>query len=214
MQPSAALARVLRARPGRAASDLGGARRGRARPGRRGARAASPSEPEDADASPTTADAADPRRRRRPAQRRQVDADQHLARRGAPDRLRPARHDARRDRGRRSSATASSYDADRHRRPAPARQGVRGDREVLGGQDAAGDRRRQRRAAAARRDAGRSPTRTRTSPATSSKAGRAVVVAVNKWDAVDDYQRETLAARDRAQAGLPALCAACTSSRR
>ncbi|MCK7496726.1 MAG: hypothetical protein MZW92_41825 [Comamonadaceae bacterium] len=36
--------------------------------------------------------------------------------------------------------------ADRHRRPAPQGQGVRGDREVLGGQDAAGHRRRQRRA--------------------------------------------------------------------
>ena len=35
------------------------------------------------------------------------------------------------------------------------RQGVRGDREVLGRQDAAGDRRRQRRAAADRRDPGR-----------------------------------------------------------
>ncbi|MCK7496725.1 MAG: hypothetical protein MZW92_41820 [Comamonadaceae bacterium] len=44
--------------------------------------------------------------------------------------------------------------------------------------------------AAARRDAGRDATRTRTSPATSSKSGRAVVVAVNKWDAIDDYQRQ------------------------
>ena len=35
--------------------------------------------------------------------------------------------------------------ADRHRRHAPARQGVRGGREVLGDQDAAGDRGRQRR---------------------------------------------------------------------
>ena len=44
---------------------------------------------------------------------------------------------------------------DRHRRPAPQGQGVRGDREVLGRQDAAGDRRRQRRPAAARRHPGR-----------------------------------------------------------
>ena len=44
---------------------------------------------------------------------------------------------------------------DRHRRPAPQGQGVRGDREVLGGQDAAGHRRCQRGAAAARRHPGR-----------------------------------------------------------
>ena len=44
--------------------------------------------------------------------------------------------------------------ADRHRRPAPARQGVRGGREVLGRQDAAVGRRRQRRRARARRAPG------------------------------------------------------------
>ncbi len=44
--------------------------------------------------------------------------------------------------------------ADRHRRYPPPRQGVRSDREVLGRQDAAVDRRRQRRRAAARRPAG------------------------------------------------------------
>ena len=45
---------------------------------------------------------------RRPAQRGQVHADQHLARRGAAGRLRPARHHARRDRRCPSSATASA----------------------------------------------------------------------------------------------------------
>ena len=45
--------------------------------------------------------------------------------------------------------------ADRHRGPAPQGQGVRGHREVLGGQDAAGHRIGQRGAAAARCDAGR-----------------------------------------------------------
>ena len=44
---------------------------------------------------------------------------------------------------------------DRHRRPAAQGQGVRGGREVLGRQDAAGDRRGQRRPAPARRHPGR-----------------------------------------------------------
>ena len=35
------------------------------------------------------------------------------------------------------------------------------------------------------------------------ESGRAVVVAVNKWDAVDAYQRETLRALDRAAPGVP-----------
>ena len=35
------------------------------------------------------------------------------------------------------------------------------------------------------------------------ESGRAVVLAVNKWDAVDDYQRETLRALDRAAPGVP-----------
>ena len=76
---------------------------------------------------------------RRPAQRRQVDADQHLAGRGAPGRLRPAGHHARRDLGA-VRAQRPELRADRHGRPAPQGQGVRGDREVLGGQDAAGHR--------------------------------------------------------------------------
>ena len=35
------------------------------------------------------------------------------------------------------------------------------------------------------------------------ESGRAVVLAVNKWDAVDDYQREAAAALDRAAPGVP-----------
>ena len=38
----------------------------------------------------------------------------------------------------------------------------------------------------------RSRTRTHTSPATSSKAGRALVIAVNKWDGLDEYQRDRI----------------------
>ena len=52
--------------------------------------------------------AADQAGRGRPAQRRQVDADQHLAGRGAAGGLRPAGHHARRDLACRSSATARS----------------------------------------------------------------------------------------------------------
>ena len=75
--------------------------------------------------------------------------------------------------------------ADRHRRRAPPRQGVRGGREILGDQDAAGDRGRQRRRAAARRAQATSPSRTRTSPATSSRRAARWWSAVNKWDALD-----------------------------
>ena len=35
------------------------------------------------------------------------------------------------------------------------------------------------------------------------ESGRAVVVAVNKWDAVDAYQKRDAAALDRAAAGVP-----------
>ena len=34
-------------------------------------------------------------------------------------------------------------------------------------------------------------------------AGRAVVIAINKWDAIDSYQRADARALDRVAAGLP-----------
>ena len=84
---------------------------GVAQPGRGGARARlRPRRRRGRGRATGDADAADPPRRRRPAERRQVDADQHLARRGAAGRLRPAGHDARRDPSCRSSATASSFE--------------------------------------------------------------------------------------------------------
>ena len=107
-------------------------------------------------------------RDRRAPERRQVDARQHAARRGARDRVRPAGHDARLDLSR-LRAQRPPVHADRHRGRAPPRQGAGGDREVLGDQDAAGDRGRQRRRAAVRRASRASPSRTRTSPATSSR---------------------------------------------
>ena len=39
------------------------------------------------------------------------------------------------------------------------------------------------------------------------ESGRAVVLAVNKWDAIDSYQREQVAAFDRATLGLFEVCA-------
>jgi GTP-binding protein len=53
-------------------------------------------EPEDEEGAATPARRPDPPGRGRPAQRRQVHADQRLAGRGAPGGLRPARHHARR----------------------------------------------------------------------------------------------------------------------
>ncbi len=107
---------------------------------------------------------------RRPTECGQVDADQHAARRGAADRIRSAGNDARfgRDRLR---ARPQAVHADRHRRRAPPRQGHRHDREVLGREDPAGDRGLQRLRADARCDARAWPTRTPTSPATSSRPG-------------------------------------------
>ena len=55
--------------------------------------------------------------------------------------------------------------ADRHRRLAPSRQGIRSDRKVLGREDASVDLGRERGDPAARRAARISPSRTRTSPA-------------------------------------------------
>ena len=101
----AAARRVLRARPRRAASGLGGARAGRRLARRGGARGrARPRARRRARRRRRALEragrcrCADPPRRRRPAQRRQVDADQRLARRGAAGRVRPAGNDARRDR--------------------------------------------------------------------------------------------------------------------
>ena len=86
-------------------------------------------------------------------ERRQVDADQHAARRGTRDRVRPAGHDARFAlsgfRPRRSPLHAH-----RHGRRAQARQGHRRHREIFRDQDAAGDRGRQRRHPAGRRAGG------------------------------------------------------------
>ena len=98
--------------------------------------------------------AADPPGRGGPAQRGQEHPDQYLARRGAPDRLRPAGHDPRCDPCA-VRAGRAEVRIDRYRGPAPKGQGLRGHREVLGGQDAAGDRRRERGCLAARCHPGR-----------------------------------------------------------
>ena len=92
-------------------------------------------------------------RDRRPAERRQVHAGQRAGRRGARDRLRRAGHDARRDRGafERNGRRYTLIDTAGLRRRGKV---LRGGGEVLGGQDAAGDRGRQRRGAGARRRGG------------------------------------------------------------
>ena len=150
---------------------------------------------------------------RRPAQRRQVDARQHAARRGARDRLRPAGHDARLDLPR-FRARRPPLHADRHRRRPAPRQGVRGGREVLGDQDAAGDRGRQRRGAAARRAARRSPSRTRISPATSSRPAARWSSASTSGTACAADRRERRQARVRAQARASCRSPTTTTSRR
>ena len=91
----------------RCIGDLGGARAGHPRPGRLALEPLAPARARRRGRG-RRGQQADQAGGRRPAQRRQVDADQHLARRGAAGRLRPARHHARCDRRARSSATASA----------------------------------------------------------------------------------------------------------
>ena len=212
MRRVAAAGRVPRTRHRRAAPGLGGARAGHPQPARGGAGGLRVDE----DAADEVEDAATTRRSawRWPGGPNvgKSHADQHLAGRGAPGRLRPAGHHARRH-PRAVRARRPPLRADRHRRPAPQGQGLRGDREVLGRQDPAGDRRRQCRAAAARRDAGRRATRTRTSPATSSSRAARWCVAINKWDAIDDYQRQMLRAFDRERLAFLKFARCCTSRR-
>ncbi len=134
------------------AGDLGRARREPARTGRACARGMSPARRDRPRVSRRGAKAHQGRHRRA-AQRRQVDAGQHAARRGARDHLRRARHDARFDLPRLRPRRPRLH-PDRHRRRAPPRQGDRDHREVLGDQDPAGDRGCARGGAAARRRAG------------------------------------------------------------
>ena len=123
-----------------------------------------------AEATAQATDRASAHRGRRPAQRRQVDAGQCAARRGARHRVRPARHDARFDL-RRVRARRPALHADRHGRRAPARARVGRGGEVLGGEDDAGDRGCERRHPGARCARRRSRSRMRTSPASSSRPG-------------------------------------------
>ena len=46
------------------------------------------------------------------------------------------------------------------------------------------------------------------------ESGRAVVVAVNKWDATDDYQRQTLQRSIESRLGVPEVRAGAATSRR
>ena len=123
MAPRTRRRRVPRARPRRAASPISAAHGDDVRePDRARARAAVPQIAE-TDAESTRRERPHQGRGRRPAQRRQVDARQHAARRGARDRVRPAGHDARLDLSRLRARRAPLH-ADRHRRRAPARQGA------------------------------------------------------------------------------------------
>ena len=120
--------RGLRARPRRADRDLGRARRGHGRSLRRAggrlpeqtARARC----EEAEAEDEPVPRRDPRRHRRPAERRQVDADQPADRRGAPAHRPGGRHHPRLHRGR-LDWHGRDVPAVRHRRPAPQGRGSR-----------------------------------------------------------------------------------------
>ena len=81
-----------------------------------------------------------PRGGHRPAERRQVHADQPAARRGAPGRVRPARHDARHASSSPFERDGQRYIAHRHGGRAAPRAGRRDGREVQRRQDPAGDR--------------------------------------------------------------------------
>ena len=87
--------RLPRTRPRRAAADLVRARRQRQRPSRARARGMSAAGAGRAGSRRRSERSTHQGRHRRPAQRRQVDADQYAARRGARDRIRRAGHHAR-----------------------------------------------------------------------------------------------------------------------
>ncbi len=82
------------------------------------------------------------------------------------------------------------YTLDRHRGHPAQGQGVRGGREVLGGEDAAGDRARERGGPAARRGVQDVTDQDAHIGGYILEAGRALVVAVNKWDAIDAEKRK------------------------
>ena len=208
----AAARRVLRARPGRAASDLGGARR-------RASAAWSTRRSEPLDAGPEDED-----------EPRPTDAPIRLAVAGRPnvgkstlintwlgeERLvafdQPG---TTRDAITRAvRARRPEVRADRHRRPAP--QAARCSRRSRSSRWS----RRCRRSTDANvvlllLDATQGVTDQDAHIAGYIlESGRAVVVAVNKWDAVDAYQQRDAAALDRAAAGLPASSRRCCTSRR
>jgi GTP-binding protein len=151
-----------------------------------------------------------PRRDRRPPERRQVHAGQYPARRRARDRLRHAGHHARRDldplraRGRRYTLIDTAglrrrgkvFEAVEKFSVIKTLQAIQECNVVVLVLDAAQDISDQDAHIAG----------------FALEAGRALVVAVNKWDAVDDYRRERLKGH-RAQAGLP-VSRASTRSRR
>ena len=162
-------------------ADLGGPWRRRARSHRAGA---GDVRGDEASAAPRTAAEASQDRGGRPAQRRQVHPGQRHARRGARDRLRPAGHHPRQHLHR-LRARRPALHADRHGGRAPARQSRETCGEVFRGQDPAGDRGCQRGDPGARRTQEISDQDAHLAGFI-LEAGRALVVAVNKWDAVGE----------------------------
>ena len=84
---------------------------------------------------------------------------------------------------------------DRHRRHAPARAGDGSGREVFGGEDPAGDRGCERRRCWCSTRSRRSPSRTRTSPASSSRRGAPWWSRSTSGRRCDDGEREARQAR-------------------
>ena len=115
-------------------------------------------------------------RHRRPAERRQVVAGQSLAARGADDRQRDARHDARFGGLAAARGIASKFrivDTAGIRRPGRVARSRRRSRSLSVHARAARDRARRRRGAGDRRDAGSRPIRTARSRARPTKPGAA-----------------------------------------
>ena len=160
----------------------------------------------------------DPRRARGPPERRQVLARQRAARRGARRRRRDAGDDARRG-GHALHARGGALGARRHRRASAAAAASRATWRSTACCAPRGRSGAPTSASSSWTRRSWSPTRTRTSPARSSRRSKACVVVVNKWDLVDigpkagDEYRDEIAGQLKHLAWAPVLLASAMSGR-